>query len=161
MPDGTPQAPNLDAAAPGIFQRLDTVNPRPYTMNEYARRFAWEVVQATLIRFSHRRAHGWRRFWLRTFGARLTDTSYTKSDNRIRHPWLLKMGNYCTLGEGVEIYNLGPVEIGDHSVISQRGYLCAGTHDYTIPSLPLQRPSIKIGSGVWVCAGAFIGPGVT
>ncbi|HZK80265.1 MAG TPA: type B chloramphenicol O-acetyltransferase, partial [Humisphaera sp.] len=23
------------------------------------------------------------------------------------------------------------------------------------------RPSITIGSGVWICAGAFIGPGVT
>jgi putative colanic acid biosynthesis acetyltransferase WcaF len=39
--------------------------------------------------------------------------------------------------------------------------VCAGTHDYTRATLPLQRPPITIGDGVWVAAGAFIGPGVT
>ncbi|MEE9211386.1 MAG: hypothetical protein V3U29_01905, partial [Phycisphaeraceae bacterium] len=48
-----------------------------------------------------------------------------------------------------------------HSVVSQDAHLCAGTHDYTQPHLPLQRPPINIGNGVWVCADAFIGPGVT
>ncbi len=65
------------------------------------------------------------------------------------------------LGDHVHVYNLGPITIGDHTVISQDVYLCAGTHDYTQPDLPLVRPSITIGSGVWICAGAFIGPGVT
>jgi putative colanic acid biosynthesis acetyltransferase WcaF len=51
--------------------------------------------------------------------------------------------------------------VGDHSVVSQDASLCAGTHDHTRADLPLQRPPIHIGSGVWVCAEAFIGPGVT
>ena len=71
------------------------------------------------------------------------------------------MGQHSTLSEGVNIYNLGTVSIGDHTVISQDVYVCAGTHDYTQPGLPLLRPSIRIGSGVWICAGAFIGPGVS
>ena len=45
--------------------------------------------------------------------------------------------------------------------ISQRAHLCAGTHDYTDPSMPLQKPPISIGDQVWVCADAFVGPGVT
>src|SRR5204863_7653015 len=53
------------------------------------------------------------------------------------------------------------VSIADHSVISQDAYLCAGTHDYTQPTLPLLRPPITIGHGVWIAAGAFIGPDVT
>jgi acetyltransferase-like isoleucine patch superfamily enzyme len=36
-----------------------------------------------------------------------------------------------------------------------------GTHDYTRPEPPLLRSPITIGSGVWVCADAFMGPGVT
>jgi putative colanic acid biosynthesis acetyltransferase WcaF len=52
------------------------------------------------------------------------------------------------------------VTIGDHSVISQYAYICAGTHDYTQPMLPLLRPPITIGNGVWIAAGAFIGPNV-
>jgi putative colanic acid biosynthesis acetyltransferase WcaF len=146
---------------PRIFQRLDTTAPFPYSVSEYARRFAWEWVQRTLIRLSFRKAHGWRRFWLRLFGARLASTAATKPTTIVRHPWLLTMGEHSVLAEGVNVYNLGPVTIGDHTVVSQDAYLCAGTHDYTQPNLPLLRPPITIGSGVWVCAGAFIGPGVT
>ena len=59
------------------------------------------------------------------------------------------------------MYNLRPIMIGDQSVVSHRATLCAVTHDYTKPTLPLQRPSIVIGDGVWVCTQAFIGPSVT
>src|SRR5207248_7246530 len=48
-----------------------------------------------------------------------------------------------------------------HSVLSQDVYVCAGTHDPSLPLLPLLRPPIRIGSGVWIAAQAFIGPGVT
>lgn len=144
-----------------IFQRLDRCAAFPYSRSEYIRRFIWEWVQRTLIRFSPRRAHGWRRFWLRRFGARLAPTALTKATTIIKYPWLLSMGEHSTLSEGVEIYDLGPVVIGDQTVLSQDVYVCAGTHDYTKADLPLIRSSITIGSGVWICAGAFIGPDVT
>ncbi len=144
-----------------IFQRLDTSAGFPYSLREYIRRFAWEWVQRTLIRFSPRRAHRWRRFWLRLFGADLTPTSSTKASTKIFHPWLFSMGEHSWLAEHVTIYNLGPVRIGSHTVISQDVYVCAGTHDYTKPNLPLLRPAITIGDGVWICAGAFIGPSIT
>ncbi len=71
------------------------------------------------------------------------------------------MGDYSCIGEHVTVYNLGRVTIGSHTVISQNVHLCGGTHDYTKPDLPLVRSAITIGSGVWVCADAFIGPCVT
>jgi putative colanic acid biosynthesis acetyltransferase WcaF len=71
------------------------------------------------------------------------------------------MGEYSTLADRVDVYNLGRVTIGDHSVVSQGAEICAGTHDYTKPDLPLIRSEITIGSGVWVCASAFLSPGVT
>ena len=77
------------------------------------------------------------------------------------HPWLLEMAEWSLLSDGVNVYNLGPVKIGAHTTVSQDAHLCAGTHDYTDPILPLLKPPIVIGSGVWVCAEAFIGPGVT
>ena len=45
--------------------------------------------------------------------------------------------------------------------VSQEAYLCAGTHDYTDPHMPLVALPIHIGSEAWVCARAFLGPGVT
>lgn len=151
----------MSEAGPPIFQRLDTTATFPYSLGEYARRALWEVVQATCIRWSFRRAEGWRRFWLRAFGARIAPTCKIKPSTRIRHPWLLSLGHYSVLAEDVDVYNLGPVDVGDHTVVSHRVTLCAGTHDHTKPNLPLMRPPIRIGHGVWVCTQAFIGPGVS
>jgi putative colanic acid biosynthesis acetyltransferase WcaF len=153
-------APPLPPPEP-LFQQLDRCAAYPYSAGEYGRRAAWRAVEATLVRFSPGRVHGWRRFWLELFGAKLTPTSGTKPTTRVWHPWLLTIGRHSVLGERVTIYNLGRVTVGEHTVLSQDVYVCAGTHDYTKPDLPLVRSPITIGSGVWVCAGAFIGPGVT
>jgi putative colanic acid biosynthesis acetyltransferase WcaF len=146
---------------PAIFQRLDRTAPFPYRRREYLGRFAWSFVQRVFIRPSPRRAWKWRRFWLRRFGADVHPLSGISPTTQVVHPWLLSMGEYTLLSDGVVVYNLGPIRIGRQTVISQDAYLCAGTHDYTKPELPLLRPPITIGSGVWIAAGAFIGPGIT
>lgn len=143
-----------------IFQRLDRCVAYPYTPAEYFRRLLWEWIQATLVRFSPRRAYAWRAFWLRRLGARLARPVAFRPTVRVIHPWLLEVGQWSMIGDRVEIYNLGRVTIGSHTVISQDAYICAGTHDYTRPDMPLVRAEIHIGSGVWIGAGAFIGPGV-
>ena len=71
------------------------------------------------------------------------------------------MGEYSALGPRVNLYNLGTITIGSNTVISQDSYLCGGTHDYTRPTMPLIKAPITVGDKVWICAGAFIGPGVT
>jgi putative colanic acid biosynthesis acetyltransferase WcaF len=149
-----------DSAPRRIFQTLDRTAAYPYSRKEYVRRVLWNIVQATLFRFSPPRAFGWRRFLLRAFGGKIGDHSGLRASVRIFHPWLFEMGDWSILANGVIVYNLGPVKIGDHSVVSQDAYLCAGTHDYTQPNLPLLRPTITIGDGVWVAAQAFLGPGV-
>ena len=144
-----------------IFQRLDTCAAFPYRRDEYLRRALWVVVSRLLFHPTPNRLLAWRRWLLRRFGAKIAPTVNIRSSARIRHPWLLEMGAYSTLADHVEVYNLGPLKIGDHTVVSQNSHLCNGTHDYRDPSLPLTRPEMTIGSGVWICADAFIGPGVT
>jgi putative colanic acid biosynthesis acetyltransferase WcaF len=75
-------------------------------------------------------------------------------------PWNLTVGDWSAIGEHALIYNLGPVTIGREATISQRAHLCAGTHDYAAPDMPLLKPPIVVGDQVWVCADAFVGPGV-
>ena len=146
---------------PPIFQTLDRTPTYAYPLRDYVARALWGVVRATIFRFSPTRAFTWRRWLLRCFGARLTAHTYIRRSARIFHPWKFSAGEYCTLADGVVVYNLGLVTLGSHTVISQDAYLCAGTHDYTKPDLPLQLTPITVGSGVWICAGAFIGPSVT
>ncbi len=145
----------------GIFQRLDRAERAPYPRSHYVRRLIWVVVELLLFRPSPRRFSGWRNFLLRSMGAKLSPTASVRPSVRIRHPWLFSVGEYSSLGDDVEVYNLGPIAIGSHSAVSQNAHLCAGTHDYRQPHLPLVRSPITIGSGVWICADAFIGPGVT
>lgn len=78
----------------------------------------------------------------------------------IYYPWMLDIGDESAIGEKSLVYNLGQVSIGAKVTISHRAHLCAGTHDYTDPALPLLRPPITIGDQAWICADAFVGPGV-
>ena len=71
------------------------------------------------------------------------------------------MGDWSAIGEHAFIYNLGPIRVGSQVTISQRAHLCAGTHDYSDPTLPLLKPPIEIRDQAWICADAFVGPGVT
>jgi putative colanic acid biosynthesis acetyltransferase WcaF len=80
---------------------------------------------------------------------------------RVYFPWNLTVGDWSAIGEEALIYNLGPVVIGQKTTISHRAHLCAGTHDYTRPDLPLLKPPIAIGDQAWICADVFVGPGVT
>ena len=132
----------------------------PYSVREYTARFAWSIVQATLLRQSPPRAYGWRRFWLRLFGARIEPDARVRATAVVMMPWLLEMESGAVLGDRVIAYNLGRLFIGRGAIVSQGSHLCGGTHDYSRPGLPLVRTEIVIEAGAWICADAFIGPGV-
>lgn len=159
----TPAPTSVPAEPPpgGIFQQSNRTAKRPYPLRIYAARILWNLIGMRLFRWSLPRAFRWRRWLLRRFGATMAPHSIVYPTVRIFHPWWFEMGDWSNLGHEVVIYNLGPVTIGSHAVLSQGVYVCAGTHDYTLPDLPLLRPPIRIGSGVWITAQAFIGPGVT
>ncbi len=131
-----------------------------YTAGEQFRRVLWGFGWL-LFRFSPRPCFGWRRMVLRCFGATVGKHVNTYPSTRIYFPWNLVVGDWSAIGEDVLIYNLGPVTLGEKVTVSHRAHLCAGTHDYTRPDLPLRKPPIEIQGQAWVCADAFIGPGVT
>ena len=131
-----------------------------YSSKEYLQRGLWALVKP-LFRFSPRILFGWRNFLLRLFGAQIGRHVHIYNSAQIYFPWNLEVGDWSAIGEQAYIYNLGTVQIGSRVTISQRAHLCAGTHDYTDPSLPLQKPPIVIEDQAWICADAFVGPGVT
>ncbi len=133
-------------------------NQRPYSRREYFGRVLWALA-TPLFRFSPRTLFGWRRMLLRLFGAKVGRGAHVYPSARIYLPWNLRLGAHASIGEWTLIYNLGLVTIGDRATISHRAHLCAGTHDYRDPTLPLLRLPIVIGAQAWVCADAFIGPG--
>lgn len=121
----------------------------------------WNIVHATLFRFSPWRTYGWRRFLLRLFGAEIGAEVHIRPSARIVYPWYVKIGAYSWVGEDVVLYSFGPIEIGEHACISQRSYLCAGSHDYRDPTFLMTAAPVRIGRECWIATDVFVGPGVT
>lgn len=132
----------------------------PYATREKVGRMLWAIVQATLFRGSFHTWYGWRRFLLRRFGASVHPTAAVRRTARIECPWNLMLGRNACLGDRAIAYCLGPVTIGDRAGVAQNAHLCAGTHDFDRPDLPLIRSPITIESDAWIGADAFVGPGV-
>ena len=65
------------------------------------------------------------------------------------------------LAPGVECYNVDVVSLGHNSIVSQRAHLCTASHDFHDATFPLVTAPIRLEEKSWVCAEAFIGPGVT
>ena len=121
----------------------------------------WWFVQATLINVSPQVFYGWRRFWLRLFGASIGKKVLIRPSVKITYPWKVSIGDYSWIGDDVVLYSLGEIEIGSNSVISQRSYICTGSHDYTKETFDIFAKKVKIGNSCWLATDVFIAPGVT
>jgi putative colanic acid biosynthesis acetyltransferase WcaF len=75
-------------------------------------------------------------------------------------PWNLEIGAWSSVGFDALLYNLGPLQIGEKATISQRAHLCGGSHDFRDDAMPLLRQPVVVGDEAWICADAFVGPGV-
>jgi putative colanic acid biosynthesis acetyltransferase WcaF len=125
------------------------------------KRLLWAGVEATLFRCSFHTMNNWRSLLLRIFGARVGKRCIIRRTVRTYYPWNVSIGTGCIIGDQAELYSLGQITIGSGAMLSQQSYICAGTHDYTDLSLPLVTQPVTIGAEAWVCARAFIGPGIT
>ncbi|WP_445371848.1 putative colanic acid biosynthesis acetyltransferase [Methylomonas sp. HW2-6] len=121
----------------------------------------WWMTQATLFACSPQFLYGWRRFLLRLFGAKIGNSVIVRPSVKVTYPWKLTIGDNSWIGDDVELYTLGEIEIGNNAVISQRSYLCTASHDYTKDSFEIFERKINIGDEVWIATDVFIAPGIT
>ncbi|MAR92625.1 MAG: colanic acid biosynthesis acetyltransferase WcaF [Pseudomonadales bacterium] len=121
----------------------------------------WWVLQPILLGLSPQICFGWRRFILRLFGANIGKGVLIRPSVRITYPWKIVIGDYSWIGDNTELYSLGEIHIGRHVVISQRSYLCTGTHDYQNSNFALITKPIVIEDQAWVATDVFVAPGVT
>lgn len=144
------------AGAPGAAGRLTSAASRSTKI----KRLLWAGIEATFFRLSFHTMNAWRCFLLRLFGAAIGPHCIIRRTVRTYYPWNVRIGELCIIGDDARLYSLGTITIGHRAMISQEAYLCAGTHDHTDPALPLLTPPIEVGADAWICARAFIGPGV-
>lgn len=121
----------------------------------------WWIVQSLFFRPSPQVLYGWRRFLLRCFGAKIGKKVIIRPTAKITYPWKVKVGDYSWIGDDVVLYSLGEIDIGSHTVISQRGYICTGSHDYTKTAFPIYAEKITIEDECWLATDVFVAPGKT
>jgi len=121
---------------------------------------AWSLCQI-FFRFSPTPFHAWRIFLLRCFGAKIGRGVRIYPSVEVTFPWNLTIADNVVVGRKVQLYALAPIEIGSHVLVSQGVHLCAGSHDYCRPNLPIAHAPILVKGGTWIAADAFVGPGVT
>ncbi|MFD0671321.1 putative colanic acid biosynthesis acetyltransferase [Cohnella sp. GCM10027633] len=121
----------------------------------------WWFVQGTLFRFSLHPMYGWRRFVLRLFGANIGRKVLIRPSAKFTYPWKVKIGDYSWIGDNVEFYSLDTIIVGAHCVVSQKTYLCTGSHNIRDPRFGLITSPIRIEDGAWVASDVFVHPGVT
>lgn len=155
--------PSSSAGAPIEATELDIAAnraARKYSQREQMLRVAWTFGR-WLVHLSPHPCHAWRRWVLRLFGAKVGVQARIAASAHVFMPWNLEIGEWAAIGPDVFVYSLGKVRIGRRATVSYRSHVCAGSHDFTDPTIPLIKPPVTICDDAWVGTEAFIGPGVT
>ena len=121
----------------------------------------WWLVDFLFFKLSPQIMYGWRRFLLRLFGAKIGKGVIIRPSVTITYPWKVSIGDHSWIGDNVDLYSLGDIEIGANVVISQRSYLCAASHDYTKEDFPIWSKKIAIEDECWLATDVYVAPGIT
>ncbi len=133
----------------------------PWSVGLRLKLVLWELVRLLLFRPTPKPFSRWRVWLLRLFGCRVTGRPFVASSAVVKMPWNLVLEDRACLGPHSEVYNLGRVTLRARCTVAQHAYLCAGTHDFSRPDLPLVVGEIEIGADAFLGARAFVLPGIT
>lgn len=98
---------------------------------------------------------------LRVWGAKVGARTHVYPGAIIWAPWQLTLGDDAAIGDGAEIYNVAPIELGPRSIVSQNAYLCTASHDHRQESFPLITAPIRLGARAWVASRAIVLMGIS
>lgn len=155
-----------DLTEPPVLDDTPLVDLRKYDQSNFDRGrsswfvLLWWLVQAVAFPISPHNFNGFRCFLLRLFGAQIGQGVLIRPTARFTYPWKVEIGDYSWIGDDVVLYSLEQIRIGCHCVISQKSYLCTGSHDIQDSAFGLKTAGISIGNGVWIATDCFIAPGV-
>lgn len=137
------------------------VCPSSHSTVNKAMRLLWQTAWLFLFRPSPWFWQAPRLLLLRLFGAKIGRGVQVMPSVKIWAPWNLTIGDFSTVSHGVDLYCVDQIKIGVNATVSQRAFLCTASHDVDHPNMPLITAPICISDGAWVCAEAYVHPGVT
>jgi putative colanic acid biosynthesis acetyltransferase WcaF len=154
------------AELPPILDAKPLVDLRKYDQSSFDRGrpgwyvLLWWLVQGVTFPLTPHPFNSVRCVLLRLFGARIGKRVLIRPTARFTYPWKVQIGDDCWIGDDVVFYSLDRIQVGEHCVISQKTYLCTGSHDSQDPNFGLVTAPIAIGNGVWIATDCFVAAGV-
>jgi putative colanic acid biosynthesis acetyltransferase WcaF len=133
----------------------------PWPLRRRLALLAWDGAWLLACAWTPKPLNPWRLMVLRLFGAEIRGTPFVHQRARIAQPWNLVLHHRACLGDRAAAYSLDRIVLHAGATVAQEACLCAGTHDFTQPHLPLQTAPIVVGRDAFVGARAFVLPGVT
>jgi putative colanic acid biosynthesis acetyltransferase WcaF len=131
-----------------------------FSLGNRTLRVIWKLTHFLLIKYSPTPFKRWRAMIYRIFGATLNGKVNIYPNAIVWAPWNLIMETGSCIANGANIYNQDIVNVGSNVLISQGVYICTGTHDFNSSTFDLITEPIILEKNSWICAHAFIGPGV-
>ena len=98
---------------------------------------------------------------LRLFGAKIGRSVLIRPSVTVTYPWKVCIGDYSWIGDNVELYSLGNINIGKNVVISQKSYLCSASHNYQVNDFSMYSSKIDIHDQCWIATDVYVAPGIT
>ena len=140
--------------------RTDRSQPS-FTVANRAKRVLWNIIYIVFIKYSPVMFRKWRIFWYKLFGSKFYGRVNIYPKAIVWAPWNLEMHDRSCIANHVNIYSQSKITVGSRTLISQGAYICSGTHNFESTFFDLVSKPIVICDDVWICAEAFVGPGVT
>lgn len=144
-----------------IISEYNPLQTTPFSFKEKILSKLWKLINFTIFRLLPYNFRGYRRWWLKLFGAKIAKTASIDRKAIIDFPWNFTIGDLSSIGENSWIYCLDKITIGNKTCIGKDAYLITGTHEIDSPNFNLITKPINIGDGVWICTGAKILPGIS
>lgn len=120
----------------------------------------WEITWVIFLRWTPKKFNFFRLLLLRLFGAKIHGRPFVFPNARIYAPFNLELFDRACIGPKVYVYNLGNVVLREKAVLSYEVMLCGGTHDLSVPNMPLLVGDIEIGTDAFLGARSLVLPGV-
>ena len=77
------------------------------------------------------------------------------------HPWNIEIGNYCWIGDNVELYSGDKIIIGNNVAFAFNIFVATAAHDIYNTSFDTISKPVIIKDEVWISSNVFINMGVT
>ena len=134
---------NAQCPIPTSLDAQPFVDLRKYDQSDFDRGragwyvFLWWFVQAVTFPLTLHNMSGIRCAILRLFGADIGKGVLIRPTARFTYPWKVTIGDYSWIGDDVVLYSLDEIHIGSHCVVSQKSYICTGSHVIKDPAFGL------------------------